>query len=481
MASARAASSSSASGTTCETRPIRSASAASMVSPVRVSSAALEKPTIRCSSQAPPSPGMIPSLTKLSANFALSPGYAQVAHAGEIEPGTDRRAVDCGDHRHFQRGEGQRQALDSALVIAPGARGQAGVKPAAVGPHRLEVAACGKGRAGPGQDRDADLRIVFHRGQGGEQRLDQIEVRDRIAQFGAVERDRGNAIGIAANKAPGYPRERLLEISAGAMRRRGRFVHHTMVAVISATTASAGNLVKPSSRMASRIGRCTANSGNDSAADSRISAVARGDRAARTRITSGQSTSTKAEIEAQCRQPSTDARDQHCRDCQQVSGAGRAGRGQVAASTGSAASRGNRRGTHAALREPSCGPRADIERAIAAGRPDRQSSELRQPALTMRQLRNRRSAKTCAALATSSAKIVQAGMLSANSRLATGQGSSAKLASSAGMNASRVSARAHPQVGHSDQRAQRHHRPEPLIPRHHEAARGEACASAAAR
>ena len=49
---------------------MRKASAASMVSPVKASSVAFEKPTIRGNSHAPPSPGVIPKRTKLSANFA---------------------------------------------------------------------------------------------------------------------------------------------------------------------------------------------------------------------------------------------------------------------------------------------------------------------------------------------------------------------------------------------------------------------------
>ena len=72
-AMALAASSKSASGTTRLTSPMRSASAASTMSPVSASSAALAWPTTNGSSQAPPSPGMMPSFTKLSANLALSP------------------------------------------------------------------------------------------------------------------------------------------------------------------------------------------------------------------------------------------------------------------------------------------------------------------------------------------------------------------------------------------------------------------------
>ena len=72
-ASARASSISFSPGTTFDTSPQASASAASIVSPVNAISAAFDMPTARGSSHAPPSPGMMPSFTKLSANFARSP------------------------------------------------------------------------------------------------------------------------------------------------------------------------------------------------------------------------------------------------------------------------------------------------------------------------------------------------------------------------------------------------------------------------
>ena len=71
-ASSRADAISCSCGTTRETRFQASACCASIMSPVNASSAARDMPTIRGSSQAPPSPGMIPSLMKLSANLAFS-------------------------------------------------------------------------------------------------------------------------------------------------------------------------------------------------------------------------------------------------------------------------------------------------------------------------------------------------------------------------------------------------------------------------
>ncbi|MNL42273.1 hypothetical protein D3C87_1647190 [compost metagenome] len=71
-ASARAAGNSSTPGTTRDTKPHSSAVAALMASPVNDISAARAMPIRRGRNQAPPSPGMMPSLTKLSANVAAS-------------------------------------------------------------------------------------------------------------------------------------------------------------------------------------------------------------------------------------------------------------------------------------------------------------------------------------------------------------------------------------------------------------------------
>src|SRR5690606_6453955 len=59
-------------GTTLDTKPQASASFAFSVSTVNDISAALEAPTTLGNSQAPPSPDTSPSLTKLSANVAVS-------------------------------------------------------------------------------------------------------------------------------------------------------------------------------------------------------------------------------------------------------------------------------------------------------------------------------------------------------------------------------------------------------------------------
>jgi len=71
-ASWRACASNWSCGTTRETRPQASASAAAMASPVNDISSARDMPTTRGSSHAPPSPGTMPTLMKLSAKLACS-------------------------------------------------------------------------------------------------------------------------------------------------------------------------------------------------------------------------------------------------------------------------------------------------------------------------------------------------------------------------------------------------------------------------
>ena len=70
-ANASAAFTNSCGATTEETSPMASACVASTMSPVSAISAARDMPIVRGSSQHPPSPEMMPSLTKLSAKRAL--------------------------------------------------------------------------------------------------------------------------------------------------------------------------------------------------------------------------------------------------------------------------------------------------------------------------------------------------------------------------------------------------------------------------
>ena len=71
-ATAFASSSSVSAGTTRDTRPLRSASAASMVRPVRMRSIALALPMARVSRCDPPMPGSTPSLISGWPNLAVS-------------------------------------------------------------------------------------------------------------------------------------------------------------------------------------------------------------------------------------------------------------------------------------------------------------------------------------------------------------------------------------------------------------------------
>ncbi|CFR82467.1 Uncharacterised protein [Mycobacterium tuberculosis] len=72
VAVALASVSKSSAGTTRETRPLRSASAASMVRPVRMRSIALALPIARVSRWEPPMPGSTPSFISGCPNFAVS-------------------------------------------------------------------------------------------------------------------------------------------------------------------------------------------------------------------------------------------------------------------------------------------------------------------------------------------------------------------------------------------------------------------------
>ncbi|MNX99349.1 hypothetical protein D3C86_1317920 [compost metagenome] len=71
-AAAKASSSSLSAGTTRDTSPARSASAASIMRAVRHRSIALALETARGRRWVPPAPGMVPSLTSGWPNFALS-------------------------------------------------------------------------------------------------------------------------------------------------------------------------------------------------------------------------------------------------------------------------------------------------------------------------------------------------------------------------------------------------------------------------
>ena len=85
-ASARVVVSSSATGTTRLTSPMRAASAASMISAVKISSLARARPTTRESSQVPPPSGTSPIFQNSSPNFARSEATIRSQQSARFEP-----------------------------------------------------------------------------------------------------------------------------------------------------------------------------------------------------------------------------------------------------------------------------------------------------------------------------------------------------------------------------------------------------------
>jgi hypothetical protein len=83
-----------------------------MVSPVNANSDARQQPGAAVA-------GHDAHLDVALGKLRLFGGNAQVAHAGQVQAGADGVAIDCGDHRHPQVEQRQRQLLDAA----PGIRG----------------------------------------------------------------------------------------------------------------------------------------------------------------------------------------------------------------------------------------------------------------------------------------------------------------------------------------------------------------------
>ena len=98
-AAASASSISLSAGTTRETRPARSASAASIMRPVSTMSIAFALPTARGRRCVPPAPGMMPSLISGWPNFARVGGDDEVAHHRQLAAAAEREAGHRGDHR----------------------------------------------------------------------------------------------------------------------------------------------------------------------------------------------------------------------------------------------------------------------------------------------------------------------------------------------------------------------------------------------
>ena len=85
-AASRASSTRRSAGTTRDTRPQRSASAASIILPVRHMSMALDLPTKRVNRWEPPMPGMTPSVISGCPNLALSPAMMKSQSMASSQP-----------------------------------------------------------------------------------------------------------------------------------------------------------------------------------------------------------------------------------------------------------------------------------------------------------------------------------------------------------------------------------------------------------
>ena len=147
--------------------PVERPARAPITSPVNDSSLARDRPIRRGSSQAPPSPGMMPELDEALGELGRVRGDADVAHAGQVQAGADGGAVDGGDHRHLQVEQRQRQALDAGAVLMADlhAAHAAGGLPL----HVLDVAARREGGAGAGEDHGAHAAVAVDAVDGREE------------------------------------------------------------------------------------------------------------------------------------------------------------------------------------------------------------------------------------------------------------------------------------------------------------------------
>ncbi len=153
-------------GTTRLTMPHCSAVAASMRSPVKVISAARSWPMARGRNQLPPSPGIRPSCTKLSAKDARSEAIRMSHIIARSQPAPIGGPVDRGDQRHLQAAQRPRDPLDAVDVGAPLLDGVETEHALAVG-HLLDVAAGGEDFAGSGEDDRADCVVGVGTIDGG--------------------------------------------------------------------------------------------------------------------------------------------------------------------------------------------------------------------------------------------------------------------------------------------------------------------------
>ena len=105
-------------GTTRLTRPLRSASAASIMRPVNTISIALALPTARVSRCVPPEPGMIAERDLGLAEFGAFRGDDGVAHHRHLAAAAEREARDRGDDRLAAGGDALPAIGDEILEVA---------------------------------------------------------------------------------------------------------------------------------------------------------------------------------------------------------------------------------------------------------------------------------------------------------------------------------------------------------------------------
>src|SRR5579871_3263475 len=125
--------------------------------------------------------------------FRLLRGDADVAHAREVQPGPERMAVDCGDHRNLQVEKGQRKLLDSLPVLL--ADGHFRNFRTRLSLHRADVAAGRERRTVSGEDHAAhpgvslDSRNCRHEFDGGRisgERVALLRLVHRQQDYGAL-------------------------------------------------------------------------------------------------------------------------------------------------------------------------------------------------------------------------------------------------------------------------------------------------------
>jgi hypothetical protein len=128
---------------------------------VKVISAALEIPTTRWSSQAPPSPGIIPIFHEALGKDCVFAGEPNVAHASEVEAGTDRGSVDGGDEGNLRVVQRKRDTMHPFFVgiALVDRRYRTALGTLA---HLLDVAAGAKSLSDAGEDRGADALVALN-------------------------------------------------------------------------------------------------------------------------------------------------------------------------------------------------------------------------------------------------------------------------------------------------------------------------------